>query len=38
MEAIYLIHISENNGDAKDFQRRVMEQTGIATYIAKEMI
>ena len=38
MEAIYLIHISEGNGDAKDFQRRVMEQTGIATYIAKEMI
>jgi phosphoribosyl 1,2-cyclic phosphodiesterase len=38
MEAIYLIHISEGNGDAKGFQRRVMEQTGIATYIAKEMI
>lgn len=38
MEAIYLIHISEGNGDAKDFQRRVIEQTGIPTYIAKEMI
>ena len=38
MESIYLIHISEENGDAQDFKRRVMEQTGIPTYIAKEMI
>lgn len=38
MEAIYLIHISENNGDPQEFKRRVMEQTGIPTYIGKEMI
>jgi phosphoribosyl 1,2-cyclic phosphodiesterase len=38
MEAIYLIHISEGNGDPQDFKRRVMAQTGIPTYIAKEMI
>lgn len=38
MEGIYLIHISENNGDPQDFRRRVIEQTGIPTYIAKEMI
>ena len=37
MEAIYLIHISEGNGDPQDFKRRVMAQTGIPTYIAKEM-
>lgn len=31
---IWLIHMSESNGDAEDFKRRVQEATGCPTYIA----
>ena len=31
---IWLLHLSDGNSDEKEMQRRVQEETGIATYIA----
>jgi hypothetical protein len=31
---IWLLHLSDANSDEREMQRRVQEETGIATYIA----
>jgi len=34
VEAIFLLHLSDNNSDCERFKREVMELTGKPTYIA----
>jgi phosphoribosyl 1,2-cyclic phosphodiesterase len=36
VEAIFLLHLSDNNSDSERFKREVMELTGKPTYIAHE--